>query len=51
MMLCVQLLGHLLQVVKRVADNEKLEEGYRVGKRTDHNNIITVKPPIVDPPR
>ena len=29
----IQLLGHLLQVVKRVADDEKLEEGYRVGKR------------------
>ncbi len=27
----MQLLGHLLQVARRVADSEKLEEGYRIG--------------------
>ena len=28
----MQLLGHLLQVARRVADTEKLEDGYRIGK-------------------
>ena len=27
-----QLLGHLLQVARKVADAEKLDEGYRVGE-------------------
>lgn len=27
-----QLLGHLLQVARRVAANENLDEGYRVGE-------------------
>ena len=34
-----QLLGHLLQVARKVADAEKLDEGYRVGEYW--YNIIT----------
>ncbi len=30
----MQLLGHLLQVARRVADTEKLEDGYRIGERS-----------------
>jgi len=29
----IQLLGHLLQVARRVAESEKLDEGYRIGKQ------------------
>ncbi len=31
-LLAAQLLGHLLQVAKKVAKQEQLEEGYRLGE-------------------